>query len=466
MYQTTQRAWLESLRQTLNPNDLITDPDRLASFSGDETRDLHHFPEAAAFPRSVAQVSAVLRVCSEHRIPIVPRGGGSGVSGGAAAIHGGLVLSLRHLNRIVALDARNMTVTVEAGMVTGTLQDRLAEKGLRLPPDPGSRDWCQIGGNLAEAAAGPKSVKYGAFRDYVLNLEVVLADGRVIWTGADVRKFACGYNLTHLMLGSEGTLGVITKAVFRLVPAAPESVLLRMGFTTLEAATDMICGVFTSGLTPSEVEIVDRDAIALAQPLCDAPADPDLAAYLWIGFDGREADILMADAERAADLAESIGCADLLFASDPDQVRRLWTYRHRIGPAVIETTPFRDVDLSFPRAALADVVHMVKEVGRRYGFRTAIFGHAGDGNLHVNVLRDALDEAAWQGPVREGIADIYRRVCAMGGTLSGEHGVGCTLTPYLEEALGSTRLALMAGIKKVFDPQGILNPGKIVETPI
>ena len=450
------------LRDCLGKDSVFDDETALQAYASDETRDLRFMPDLAVKPRSAEEVARILKICHAESVPITPRGGGSGVSGGALPVKGGVVLCLERLNRILDVNRRNMTIEVETGAITGEVQDHLLEQGLFLPPDPGSRSWCQIGGNLAEAAAGPKSVKYGAFRDYVLNLEAVLPNGDVIRTGADVRKYASGYNLTQLLLGSEGTLAVMTKVVFRVITAPTEEILLRLAFSSLENACELICRIFEQGLIPSEVEFIEADAIDIARDRCRETPKPGVAAYVWIGFDGNNAETLMEDATRVSDLAEALACDEFLVAQEPDQKRQLWAFRHEIGPAVIEKTPFRDVDLAFPREKLFEVVRRTKTIGQRYGFRTAIFGHAGDGNVHINVLRDQLDEAQWRGPVRDGIAELYKMAGELGGALSGEHGIGCTLTEYMETAFGKTRLELMRGIKKVFDPKGVLNPGKIL----
>ena len=452
----------QHLETILGPNSIFDDEDVLESFAVDETHERKHRPDLVVKPRSVDEIAALLRFCNDHDLPVTPRGGGSGVSGGALAVRGGVILCMERLNKIEEIDPADMTVTVETGAITGEVQELLLEQGLCLPPDPGSRTWCQVGGNLAEMAAGPKSVKYGAFKDYVLNLQVVLANGEVIWTGANVRKMACGYNLTQLMLGSEGTLGVITRVVFKVIPAPTEEIVLRLAFDDIKDAGQMISRVFTSGITPSEVEIMDKDAIEATAPKCAEQPDPETAAYLWIGFDGTREDHLMEDAERIAELAEELGAADALIATDPEQKRQLWEYRHKVGEAVIDRTEFRDVDISFPRSRLYEIVSGVKDIGDRYGFRSVIFGHCGDGNVHVQVLRDDMNEADWNGPVRAGIAEIYELAVSTGGAMSGEHGVGCTLTDHMEKAFGATVMNLMRGVKQVFDPKGILNPGKII----
>lgn len=461
MNELQRKAWAERFAAIVGPGHVFAEVDQRQGYATDETHERNYLPDLVLRPGSSAEVAEIVRLCHQEGMPVVPRGGGSGVSGGALAVRGGVVLLMERLAKIIAIDERDMTVTVETGVITGELQTQLLARGLCLPPDPGSRSWCQIGGNLAEAAAGPKSVKYGAFRDYVLNLEVVLASGETIWTGGNVRKIACGFNLTQLMLGSEGTLAVITKVVFRVVPAPTEELLVRLAFPTLAGARDMICRIFEQGLVPSEVEMLEAEAIAVTRPFCKEQVPEDIAALLWVGFDGRDPEQVLADAERLSLLAEAAG-VEALLAQEPEHRSNLWAYRHKVGESIIATTTFIDVDVSFPRSKLLEVVEGARAIGARHGFRVVAFGHCGDGNLHVQILRHDLDEACWHGAVRQGIDEIYGLVTRLGGALSGEHGIGCTLTPYMHHMFSPTHLQLMAGIKHVFDPKGILNPGKIL----
>ncbi|CAM2010727.1 FAD-binding oxidoreductase [Acanthopleuribacter pedis] len=447
------------LATLLPQGSLITEPADCEAYATDETREHHFLPDAVARVHTVEQVSAILAYCNEQGIPVVPRGGGSGVSGGALAVNGGVILCLNHMNRVLAINHRDMTCTVEVGKITGELKAELREQNLWLPPDPGSAAWCRIGGNLAEAAAGPKSVKYGAFRNWVLNMEVVLPDGTVFWTGADVRKFASGYNLTQLILGSQGTLAVITKAVFRLITPPTEENLLRVAFPTVEAAGETICALFQAGLTPSEVEFLERDAVTIAAKAAGEPIDAAVGAYLWIGFDGNHADQLLAEAETAAHIAEAQGASETLFADTPTAMEKLCRLRKRVGTAVIEQTPFRDLDLTFPRGRLAEIVNLVKAVGREYGFESAIFGHAGDGNLHVNVLRNGLDNQTWNQSIIPGIQKIYDHTIAIGGAPSGEHGLGMVTARYQPEGARKSDHHL-AFLGNALANSGILNPDK------
>lgn len=456
-----QKDLYDSLVAIVGARYVLCDPNSLEAYARDETREHHHMPDFVVKPSTTHEISRILVLCDQTGIPLVARGGGSGVSGGALAVRGGVVLLMERLKRVLAVDHNNMTITVETGAITAEVQALLLEQGLCLPPDPGSRSWSQIGGNLAEAAAGPKTVKYGAFRDYVLNLEIVLANGEVLWTGANVRKMACGYNLTQLMLGSEGTLAVITKVVFKLIPAIREELVLRLAFSSLAKARDMICATFDAGLVPSELEFMEAGAIEVARGYCKEHIEDGVEALLWIGFDGLDELALIADAEQVSQLADGLVMGEVLMAQEPNQRHLLWEYRHKVGEAIIDTTPFLDVDVSYPRSSLLEVVEGTRKIGTRMGFKVVAFGHSGDGNLHVQILRGDLDEAVWKGLVRDGVRQIYTLVTALGGALSGEHGIGCSLIPYLDTLYSKTHLELMSGIKRVFDPNNTLNPGKI-----
>lgn len=441
---------------------MLSDETSLVAYATDETHDQFHLPQLILKPEKVSQISRILELCNQRGIPVVPRGAGSGVSGGALAHRGGVILCLADLNQILEINQQNHTVAVEAGAITAHVQQAVMAKGLWLPPDPGSKDWCQIGGNLAVAAAGPKSLKYGAFRDYVLNLEVVLANGEVFWTGADVRKSAAGYNLTQLILGSEGTLAVITKAVLRLITPPEHSLLLRLAFPSEAAAIKTMGHIFDARFQPSEMEFLGWEGLQLTQPFCRTQRTPGSKAMVWIGFDGPQQDVLFASADQVARLAERAGVLEVLVAENDAQQQQLWEYRHQVGQAIIQTTTFRDVDLCVPRDCLRDILHKVQNIAEGYGFRAVIFGHAGDGNLHVHVCKDAMTNDAWERVTRQAIPEIYAHVHSMGGTLTGEHGIGLVLPEILDQTLARQRTQLARQIKDAFDPNHILNPGKVL----
>ncbi|MCL4283063.1 MAG: FAD-binding protein [Flavobacteriales bacterium] len=434
-------------------------------YGHDETEDLRFPPQLVALPRTTEEVAAVVKLCAGHHVPITPMGARTGLSGGALAVNGGLGLSLVRMNAIVAIDEQNLQVTVEPGVITQVLQEAVAEKGLYYPPDPGSRGSCTIGGNLAENAGGPRAVKYGVTRDFVLNLEVVLPNGEVIWTGANTLKNATGYDLTRLIVGSEGTLGIITKAVLRLVPLPKKTRLMLVPFRDPQKACEAVSAVFRAGITPSALEFMERDAIDWTLRYVEGvniDIAEDTMAHLLIEVDGNHAEELMRDCETILGVMEQYDCGEVLFAESSTEKDKLWMMRRRVGEAVKSNSVYKEEDTVVPRYHLPALLAKVKEVGARYGFKSVCYGHAGDGNLHVNIIKGDMADGAWKEELPKAIREIFTYTVALGGTLSGEHGIGLVQRPYMDIAFGHSQLRLMRGIKQVFDPQGIMNPGKVL----
>ena len=438
-------------------------------YAHDKTEDYFFMPDVVVKPGTTSEVSAVLKLCNEHKIPVTPRGAGTGLAGSALPIKKGVVLSMERFNRILAIDELNLQATVEPGVITEVFQNTVREKGLFYPPDPASRGSCFLGGNLAQNSGGPKAVKYGVTRDYVLNLEVVLPNGEIIWTASNVLKNSTGYNLTQLMIGSEGTLGVITKIVFKLKGFPQKNVLMMIPFTTNEEACKAIAAIFVAGVSPSGMEFFEREAAMHTFDYCvkvlNSPVTttlPDgMNAFLLVELDGNDEEVLMRDAERVMGVVEKFQCGEVLFAESAAQKEELWKIRKNISPAVNWYTLTKSDDVVVPRANLPKLINGIKEIGKQYGFNTVCFGHLGDGNLHVNILKENINDHDWETKIPEGIGEIFKLTVSLGGTLSGEHGIGIAKKPYMSIALGEMNLELMRGIKKVFDPNGILNPGKI-----
>lgn len=464
-FQPLTPALMEKMRAIVREPNLFTDEAARRDHGHDETEDLLFLPEAVARPGSVEEISALLRLCHTERIPVTIRGGGSGLAGGALPVHGGLVISMARFDKILRIDDKNFQVTVEPGVVTEVLQNTLKEQGLFYPPDPSSRGWSFIGGNVSTNAGGPKAVKYGVVKDHVLNLEVVLPTGEVIWTGANTLKNSTGYNLTQLVVGSEGTLGVVTKIVLKLQPHPTQNLLMLVPFRSAESACAAVAEIFQAGVTPSGLEFMERNAIDWAVRYVGetpVPIGPDDAAHLLIEVDGFHADSLMADCETITGVLERFDCGEIFFADNDAQKTALWKLRRNVAHAVKSTSIYKEEDTVVPRAELPTLLRTVKETGARYGFESVCYGHAGDGNLHVNILRGNLSEQAWAEEVPRGIREIFRFVKSVGGTISGEHGIGYVQRPYLDLVFSKTELRLMREIKRVFDPRGILNPGKVV----
>lgn len=453
-----------AMQKIVGENFFQTDDLTCRDASHDETEDLCFLPEAVALPGSTEEISSLMKICHRHRIPVTVRGGGSGLAGGALPIAGGLVISMRRFDKILNLDEANFQVTVEPGIITEILQNLLKEKGLFYPPDPASRGWSFIGGNVNTNAGGPKAVKYGVVRDHVLNLEMVLPDGEIIWTGSNTLKNSTGYNLTHLVVGSEGTLGVVTKIVLKLQPHPTQNLLMLVPFRSAESACAAVAAIFQAGVVPSGLEFMERNAIEWAIRYIGeviVPLENDVAAHLLIELDGFHLDSLYVDCEVITRVLENYDCGEILFADDDATKTSLWKLRRNVAQAVKKNSIYKEEDTVVPRAFLPELLKTVKNVGKKYGFESVCYGHAGDGNLHVNILRGDLSLENWNEEVPKGIREIFEFVKSVGGTISGEHGIGLVQKRYLDIVFSKTELKLRRQIKKVFDPRGILNPGKI-----
>ncbi|PST82920.1 FAD-binding oxidoreductase [Pedobacter yulinensis] len=458
-------ADVRSIRQIVGDGAVLEDPAAVAPYGRDETEDLAFMPEVVVIPENVEQVSALLHYCQERRIPVTPRGAGTGLSGAALPVYGGVLLSMKRFNRILDIDLDNLQATAEPGVITQHLIDAAAAQGLYYPVDPSSKGSCFLGGNVAHGSGGPRVVKYGTIRQYVLNLEVVLPGGEVIWTGANTLKYASGYDLTQLMIGSEGTLAVITKIVVRLVPLPAHQVVLLASFKTNEMACAAVSAVFRAGLTPSALEFMERRGMDWVREYNDLPLElsADQQAFLLIELDGDNMDLLYADCERLNTVLEAAGCADVLLADTAAQKEELWRIRRTMPESVKSNSVYKEEDTVVPRAALPSLISGIKEIGRTYGFDSVCYGHAGDGNLHVNIIRGNMSEAAWKEKLPAGIAEVFRLTVSLGGTISGEHGIGWVQKTYMPLRYGDIHMNLLRGIKKAFDPHGILNPGKIFD---
>jgi glycolate oxidase len=368
------------------------------------------------------------------------------------------------MNNILDIDEKNLQVTTEPGIITEVLQMELRAKGLFYPPDPSSRGSCFIGGNISENSGGPKAVKYGVVKDYVLNLEVVLPTGEIIWTGANVLKNATGYNLTQLIVGSEGTLAIITKIVLRLIPAVKHDLLVLVPFRRAEQACEAVNAVLLAGYIPSALEFMERDAIEWAMKYVRqsaVPLPPDIEAHLLIEMDGNSLPQLTEEMAAVSELLEQYDIDEILFADSHEQKQTLWNLRRKVGEAVKSNSVYKEEDTVVPRAELPELLKAVKRIGKQYGFHSVCYGHAGDGNLHVNIVKQNMSDEDWKNKLPQGIQELFREVVRLGGTISGEHGIGLVQKDYLHIAFNDVQLKLMMQIKDVFDPKGILNPGKI-----
>lgn len=444
---------------------VFTDEETRKNYGHDETEDYNFPPNVVVKPATVEEVSAIMKLANEHKIPVTPIGARTGLSGGALSIYGGIGLSMERFNTIINIDEQNLQVIVEPGVITQVLKDAVAEKGLFYPVDPSSMGSCWIGGNIAENSGGARAVKYGVTKDYVLNLEVVLPTGEIIWTGANTLKNSTGYNLTQLMVGSEGTLGIITKIVLKLIPKVNYNVLMLVPFYKSEQACEAVSAIFRAGIVPSALEFMERDAIDWTMKYVDDVSvviKDEIQAHLLIEVDGNYTDVLFQEAEKITEVLEQFEIDEVLFADSEDQKNALWKLRRAVGEAVKSNSVYKEEDTVVPRYELPNLLKGVKEAGKKFGFHTICYGHAGDGNLHINIVKGDMTDENWNTEVPKGIVEIFELTVKLKGTLSGEHGIGYVQKEYMPIAFSQMELELMKGIKKVFDPNHIMNPGKIL----
>jgi glycolate oxidase len=463
---TLTAAIIEQFRQIAGSSYILLDEESLNNYGHDETEHLLFPPEVVIRPRTTQEISAIMKICNQHKIPVTPRGAGTGLSGGALPHLGGVLISTDRMNSILSIDERNLQVITEPGVITEVLQNAVKEKGLFYPPDPSSRGSCFIGGNIAENSGGPKAVKYGVVRDYVLNLELVLPNGEIVWTGANVLKNSTGYNLTQLVVGSEGTLGIVTKIVLKLIPLPKYDLLMLVPFQSIEKAGEAVSAIFRAGFTPSAMELVEIDALEIVSRFVDSSAVPlteGTAAHLIIEVDGNHLDTLMLEMETIGTLLADYDAGEPFFADDAQQKAELWKLRRRVAEAVKIKGYTIEEDTVVPRAELPALIRGVKELGIKYNFHAVCYGHAGDGNLHIRIKKEGVANSSDDPELVQGIRAMFQLVHELGGTISGEHGIGLIQKSYMDIVFNETQLQLMRGIKKAFDPNNILNAGKIFD---
>ena len=442
-----------------------SDMESLTNYGHDETEKLVYLPEVVVKPINSKEVSLILKLANDEFVVVTPRGAGTGLSGGALPIYGGIVISMERFNNIIEIDERNLQATVEPGVINEAFQMAVAEKGLFYPPDPASKGSCFLGGNVSENAGGPKCVKYGTTRDYILDLEVVLPTGEIINTGARTLKNSTGYNLTQLMVGSEGTLGIVTKIVVKLLPLPKYNLLMLVPFRNLDEACSAVSETFRAGFIPSAMELMERDALVWVTTFVKSNVvtiDDDIQAHLLIEVDGNDTDVLMKDMEAIAELMTKYNIADILFAESEAQKQELWKLRRKINEAVTSNAISKEEDTVVPRAELPALVRGIKNIGLEYKFKSVCYGHAGDGNLHIRIIKGDLTDEQWNGEyMKKAITELFTLCKQLGGTISGEHGIGLIQQEYMSIVFSEKALNIQKEIKKVFDPLLILNPGKM-----
>ena len=457
-------ANINELIEIVGAERAISDKKSRIPYGKDHTEDLSFTPELVLIPENTQQISEIARYCNDHKIPLTSRGAGTGLSGACLPVFGGVVISLEKLNKIIKIDGVNYQAIVEPGVINEVLQQEVQAMGLFYPPDPASKGSCTLGGNVAHSSGGPRCVKYGTTRDYVLNLEVVLANGEIIQTGANVLKNSTGYNLTQLMVGSEGTLGIITKITLKLLPYPPFRSLLLATFDSASRACACVSEIFKAGVQPSAIEFMDRKGVTLSVKHKGIDFEQgEEAAYLLIELDSFDSDDLMPQSEKVYEVLENNGVMNVLLAEDSESKEKLWKIRRSIGEVVKMQSVYKEEDTVVTRSYLPELYEGVMKLSEAYGFEAVCYGHAGDGNLHINILKNDMSDEAWNTGLTEAIRSIFALCKQYGGTISGEHGIGLVQKPYMDIMMKEAHFRLMRGIKQTFDPNGILNPGKIFE---
>lgn len=448
---------MEAVCQAVGAERVIRQAAKLADFARDATP-LDRIPELVVEPTETAQIQALMRLANVHRFPVTPRGLGTGLAGGAVPVCGGVVLSLAKMNRILEVDPSNLIAVVEPGVINADLKKAAHHAGLFYPPDPASFETCSIGGNAATNAGGSSCVKYGTTRDYVLGLEAVLPGGEAISTGVQTRKGVVGYDLTHLLVGSEGTLAVITKLMLKLLPRPPAVGTIAAVFSQLTDAMAGVTAILNNGLSPCAMEFLDRNCLELVGELLPFDNVRHAGAFLLIQADGPPS-LVDAEVEKMGEVCLQHGAFDVVMAPDSYKREKMWKVRRQVSTTIEHSSAvYVPEDIVVPIARIAEFVDILPEFEDRYGFKIYSFGHAGDGNIHLNIT--AQSKSALQ-RVEQGIHAILQKVVAMGGTISGEHGIGFAKRNFLHLELSPTSLQLQRDIKRLFDPHLILNPGKI-----
>ncbi|MCF6092882.1 glycolate oxidase subunit GlcD [Microaerobacter geothermalis] len=436
------------------------DQEALITHSYDATPMYQSMPDAVIFPGNVEEVSAVMKVCTKYRIPIVARGAGSNLSAGTVPVEGGLVMVMTRMSELEEIDEENLTATFQPGLITKKLHEEVEKRGLFYPPDPGSMVVSTLGGNIAECAGGLRGLKYGTTKDYIIGLEAVLPSGEILKTGGKLTKDVAGYDLTKLLVGSEGTLAMVTKATVKLLPLPEHKRVLLALFDDLYAAARTVSKIISAKIIPSSLEFLDNATIRVVEDYAKIGLPTDMAAVLLIEQDGPEV-IVSRDMERIAEICREEKAAEVKLAQSEEEGVQLMTARRSALSALARLRPTTILeDATVPRAQIAPMVEQINKIAKKYGIQICTFGHAGDGNLHPTCMTDARDHEEIE-RVEKAFEEIFDAAIRLGGTITGEHGVGLAKAPYLEWKIGKTGIEVMKGIKRAFDPHGLMNPGKI-----
>ncbi|MBI5844159.1 MAG: FAD-binding protein [Deltaproteobacteria bacterium] len=455
------KGMARDLRKIVPGNCVLSEPEDLLAYASDATADLcKRPPDAVVIPANAADVAKVMRYAFSNGVPVTPRGAGSGLAGGATPVMGGIVLDMKRMNKVIEVNRRNMTATVEAGVVLNSFKELIARESLFYPPDPQSAAVCTIGGNVATRAGGPRGVKYGTTSNYVLGLTAVLPDGEIIKAGGTCVKQSVGYDITHLFTGSEGTLGVITDVNLRLLPLPPASATAMVVCATTEQAAQIVSDIIAAGTVPAMLEFLTLMAAATMNQTLAQPLPLTGQAYLLMEIDGTEAGV-KANCEVLTDLCTKSGAQEVRIVSDPAEAAGYWKARASLYPLILTMVTKTIIeDVTVPRDRLPEFVKRIQDLSARLGVMIGIAGHAGDGNMHPSILFGEVNEKTLA-QAEEAVEEIVRTGLDLCGTISGEHGIGLHKARFLEWEMGKTQVALMKRIKAAFDPKSIMNPGKI-----
>ena len=455
---------LQDISEIVGRKHLLTIDKEMVEYGADATK-ISHMPDAVAFPENSQQISRILRLATKNGFPVVPRGAGTGMSGGAIPVRGGLVMAMDRLNRIISVDQDNLIAKAEPGVITARLQQTVENFGLFYPPDPASLKVSTLGGNIAECAGGLRAVKYGVTRDYVLGLTLVLPTGEIIKTGVETRKGVAGYDLVRLIAGSEGTLAVITAMTLRLIPKPETKRTMVAFFETVSMAVQTVSEIIRNKIVPAILEFMDRLCIDCVREEMHLDLPENSGAMLLIEVDGTP-ELVAHQARIVADLCQRCGAKAFKAAKDNESAEELWEARRNVSPSLLKLRPHKiNEDIVVPRSRLAELVSFLETISMEYNLPIPAFGHAGDGNIHVNIMLDKEDPIQ----LKNGhtiVEALFKKIIEMGGTITGEHGIGITKAPYLEMEIPVEGIQLMKRIKKAFDPEGILNPGKIFSSDL
>jgi len=450
---------VQHIKKIVGKQHITTEKADRICYSYDATQQ-QFLPEAVVHPGTPEEISEIIKLANTEKIPVFPRGAGSGFSGGSLPTEGGIVLATSRLDQILDIDEENLVATVEPGVVTGEFQKAVEKVGLFYPPDPASLKFSTLGGNVAECAGGPRCVKYGVTKDYILGLEVVTPTGDIIRTGGPTMKGVVGYDLTKLMVGSEGTLGVITKIIIKLLPLPEAKKTMLVLFDSIDGAAQSVSAIIRGRIIPTTLEFVDSAALECVRNATDLEVPEGARAVLIIEVDG-DADVIDKQAERIVEIIQPLGVVEIRIAATAEESEALWQIRRSVSPSLRQVNPDKfNEDICVPRSKVPEMIRKVEEISNRYGIPIVNFGHAGDGNIHVNVMVDRKKEGDTE-KAEQAITEIFREALAMGGTMSGEHGIGIMKAPYIPMELSGGAMAYMKTIKQALDPNNILNPGKI-----